>query len=280
VEQARRGRGGQNSGEGGGREMSSAQRQTPPERQSVPGRRFSGVVFLQLLNVLLQFLFAGQAREVELEHFQGPLGRLLARPQADQQAGDYAHVQRNRDAVAAGRQQMAATQNALEPAKKEFHGPAEAISQSYQFRVQVQAVSGQQQDFGPALTVGFAGIDLDDAQRLFEHGPAFGTAQVDDAVALDSVGAGGDADGTLLDHGPHGVVAYAADEAALGVDNVLEELVFGVAAVHDIQAIRLKRGPQFLDLRAVGAGHRGVGGYALEDVELQVHLQGAFVAAP
>ena len=89
--------------------MNSVQRQTPPERQSVPGRRFSGVVALQLLNVFLQFLLAGQAREVEREHFQGPLGRLLACPQADQQAGDEAYVQLNRDAVAAGRQQRAAT---------------------------------------------------------------------------------------------------------------------------------------------------------------------------
>ena len=67
--------------------MSIAQRQTPPS----PGRkgpRLFAVVSVQRIHVLLEFRFAGQTREVELEHFQGPLGRLLARPQADQQAGD------------------------------------------------------------------------------------------------------------------------------------------------------------------------------------------------
>jgi hypothetical protein len=58
--------------------MSSAQRQTPPDPKR-KGSRLFAVVFVQLLDVLLEFLFAGQAREVELEHFQGPLGRLFAR---------------------------------------------------------------------------------------------------------------------------------------------------------------------------------------------------------
>ena len=73
---------------------------------------------MQLVDMLLQFFFAGQAREVELKHFQRPLGRLFAGPQANQQAGDDAEVQLNRDAVGAGGQQMATAENALEPAKK------------------------------------------------------------------------------------------------------------------------------------------------------------------
>ena len=62
-------------------------------------------------------------------------------------------------------------------------------------------------------------------------------------VGFPSAGAGSGRDGAFLHHGPDGIVAEAADEIALGVDDVLEELVVGVAAVDDVEALRLQRGP-------------------------------------
>ena len=58
-----------------------------------------GVVFLQFGDVGQQFLFAGQAAEVEADHLVGPQRRLAARPEADQQAGDDRAVGLNLDAV-------------------------------------------------------------------------------------------------------------------------------------------------------------------------------------
>ncbi len=96
---------GRDSGGRGSREGTTFRRRSVQRRRAwdATGRRFSGIVSLQLVDVLLQFLFTGEAREVELEHLQGPFCRLLARPQADEQAGDDAQIQLDRDAVGARR---------------------------------------------------------------------------------------------------------------------------------------------------------------------------------
>src|SRR5208337_4493912 len=100
-----------------------AQQRTAQTTGAKQSRARSLVVF-QFLDVGLQFLPSGPATEVELKHLQGPLGRLLACPKADQQAGDDSQVDLDLHAVLVGCQQMAAAQNALEPAKKEFRLPA------------------------------------------------------------------------------------------------------------------------------------------------------------
>lgn len=110
-------------------------RKRPPASMNLPGgaqqrtaqttgakqSRARSLVVFQFLDVGLQFLPSGPAAEVELKHLQGPLGRLLACPKADQQAGDDSQVDLDLHAVLVGCQQMAAAQNALEPAKKEFY---------------------------------------------------------------------------------------------------------------------------------------------------------------
>ena len=96
----------------------------------------------ELADVLQQFVGRRQAAEVELQHFPGSLGRLLAGPQADEQAGDDAQVDLDGDAVLAGGQQMLATEDALEPAEEQLDGPAVAVAQSNQFGVEVEAIAG------------------------------------------------------------------------------------------------------------------------------------------
>jgi hypothetical protein len=72
----------------------------------------------------LQFLQAGPALQVELEHFPGPFGRLAAGPHDNQQAGDQGHVDLDGNTVGVGSQQVPTTEDAFEPAKKEFRLPA------------------------------------------------------------------------------------------------------------------------------------------------------------
>ena len=71
-----------------------------------------------------QFLFTGPAAEVEAQHLVGALGRFLARPQADEQAGDQRQVHLDFHPVGRGAQQVPAAQDAFEPAKKQFRLPA------------------------------------------------------------------------------------------------------------------------------------------------------------
>ena len=49
-----------------------------------------------------EFFGGRPTREVEAQHLEGTFGWLLARPQADQQAGDDAEVDLNGNAVLAG----------------------------------------------------------------------------------------------------------------------------------------------------------------------------------
>lgn len=89
-------------------------------RRTAPTLR---VVFLKGLDVGEQFFLRCPAAEVEAHHLVGASGRLAACPQADQQAGDDAQVQLDGDPVGAGREQMATTQNAFEPAEEQFRLP-------------------------------------------------------------------------------------------------------------------------------------------------------------
>ena len=89
------------------------------------------------------------------------------------------------------------------------------------------------------MSIRLAGLDLDDAQGLLEHGPTLGAAQPDHAVATDASGDGCRAQGAFFDHRPDGVITDPADEAAAGIDDVLEKLVVGIAAVDHIQPLGL-----------------------------------------
>ena len=136
-----------------------------------------------------QFRFAGQAREVELHHLPGSLGGLLARPQGDEQAGDESQVDLDFDAVVAGGQQVAATQNALEPTEEQFHRPTITVSEGHQFRRQIEAIGEQPQFFGAAIGLGAAHYDQ-------THGPlevvlvVAGTEFGQDDIADDACGGG------------------------------------------------------------------------------------------
>ncbi len=65
-------------------------------------RRLLGGVGVEFADVLQQFFDRSHAAEVELQHFPGPLGRLPAGPQTDEQTGDDAQVDLDGHAVLAG----------------------------------------------------------------------------------------------------------------------------------------------------------------------------------
>src|ERR1700693_2621333 len=76
-----------------------------------------------MLQMSHQFLFRGPAREVELQHLQSAKGWFAPGPQANEQTGNEGQVDLDRDAVQTVGQQMTTTEDALEPAKKEFRLP-------------------------------------------------------------------------------------------------------------------------------------------------------------
>ena len=148
-----------------------------------------------------QFRFAGPTLEVELDHLQGADAWFASRPEGDEQAGYHGQVDLNRDALLAERQQMTATQDALEPAKKQLHGPAKTVPQSDQFRREVETAGRQEQDVGTALCVRLAGIDFEDADGLLEDRAALGAAQPNEAIAADAGGLSRSRERTFLDDG-------------------------------------------------------------------------------
>src|SRR3954468_7497677 len=172
---------------------------------------------------------------------------------------------------------MLAAEDALEPAKKEFHGPAILVPEGDPGGIEFQPVAGQQQHLGAALAVALAGRDLDEVECLLEYAAADFAAEPNDAVAEDAGLAGVVGERTFFDDLEDGIVADTADEARFGIDDVLKELVLGVAAVDDVEPVRLQGGAEFFLFVAIAVGDRGITRDAPEDVKLQVELGGAML---
>lgn len=227
------------------------------------------------LQVGQQFMLVCPTLKIQPQHLEGSLVRLGAGPLDDQQTGDQGQVDLNGDAIVTGRQQMLAAEDALEPAEEKFDRPAILVAQGDPSGIEIDAVARQQQDFGATVAVGVAGGDLDNTERLLEDMAARFAAQPDDTVADDARLLGVVGEDAFLDEFEDGVVADAADEVRLGVDDVLEQLILGVTAIDDIEAIGLQGGAKFLFFVAVAVGDRGVTRYGFEDVEVEVELGGA-----
>src|SRR5262245_4157932 len=93
---------------------------------------------------------AGPALEVELNHVQGADARFATRPQTDEETGNHGQVDFHGDALRAVRQQMTATEDAFEPAEKQFHGPTKTVAQGNQLGSESEAAGHQQEDFRTA----------------------------------------------------------------------------------------------------------------------------------
>ena len=202
-----------------------------------------------------QFLFRGPVHEVELNHLQGANGWLPPYPETDEQTGDDGQVDLDRNAVLAVGQQMTATQDALEPAKEEFHRPAKTVAQGHQLGGQIEATGRQQKDFRTALGIGLADFDFHNPHWLLQDTAALGAAEPDDAVATNAGCSGCRRQRSFFDEGPDGVVADATDEVAAGSDAVLEELLLGIAAIDDVEPLGLQGRPHLLAFRVVASGH-------------------------
>src|SRR5207244_8192495 len=153
--------------------------------------------------------------------------------------------------------------------------PSIFVAEGEPGRVEVQPVAGQQQHLGLALTVGLAVRHLDETEFLLEDLAAGFAAEPNDAVAEDAGLPGVGRERTFLNNLVDRVVADTADKARFRVDDVLKELVLGVAAVDGVEASRLQGGAEFFLLIAIAVGDRGMTRDTPEDVEVQVEFGGA-----
>ena len=90
----------------------------------------------------MDFGFGVPAGEVEAEHFEQTFGRFSFGPEADEQGGDDRHVNLDGDAGAAVAEDLAAAEDALEPAETEFDLPALVVRDGDKFDSPVQVVGG------------------------------------------------------------------------------------------------------------------------------------------
>lgn len=130
------------------------------------GWKALGVGFLQGGEVGVEFRIADPAGEVELDRFEGPLGRFATSVKDDQEAHDQRGVHLQFDAVFAMRDQMSRPQHALEPAEEELDAPATAIGQRHQVGRQVESI-GRQPEF--ARTAAGLGLNDDQPQGLLRQ---------------------------------------------------------------------------------------------------------------
>ena len=110
---------------------------------------------------------------------------------------------------------------------------------------------------------------------MFQGGPALPATQGHDEIAADTRGLGGGRHGRFFERLPNGVVAKPADETTAAINDVLKELILGIAAVDDVETTGLERASQLRSFRGVAVGHGGVDGNPSEDVEVDMHLGGA-----
>src|SRR6185312_855944 len=127
-----------------------------------------------------------------------------------------------------------------EPAEKQLLFPTELVGQRQQFRRHLQATARQQQHLGTTLPIDLPRRHFQHTHRLSPRFLALLAAQPHNAVAANPGRPRRLTDRPLLDHLPDGVVANAAYELAAGVEDILEQLILGVAAVDDIETTLLQ----------------------------------------
>ena len=78
---------------------------------------------------------------------------------------------------------MLAAQNAFEPTEEKFDRPAILVAQRNPRGVEIQAIARQQKHFRPALAIGLAVRDFDDAQLLLEYRAALLATEPNHTIA-------------------------------------------------------------------------------------------------
>ncbi len=101
--------------------------------------------FFQAGQVGRELLVTDPAEQVELDRLEGPLGRLRAGADRDQQTDDQSRVHLQRDAVFLMRHQVSGAEHALQPTEKQFDRPAIAIGNGHQVGRQIKPVGDQPQ---------------------------------------------------------------------------------------------------------------------------------------
>src|SRR5271157_4951283 len=255
----------------------SAQQRTPRTEETKRSRARSVVLF-QLLDVGLQFLPASQATKVELNHLQSPLRWLFSCPEADQQAGDDPQVDLDLNPIHVVGEQMTAAQDAFEPAEKQLHRPSIFVAQGHQVRRQVQEIRDQDQNIRLAVGVEFVSLDLDDPHLLLEDVlVVIGAQAFHNDIADNARCPGFLRERSFLEHCVGDAVLHTRNEGGTSVHDVLEELVFLVAAIDNVHTTRLEHLSQLLAFGAAAMRNRDVGRDAPEHIEVDVHFGGTMV---
>ena len=98
--------------------------------KSLPISRSSPFVLsLEFCQVVHQFRFAGEAAEVEAEHFKCSLGRLASSPEVDEQARNHRTIALNGDAVGVVADQVRAAKELLEETEENLDCPSLLVDQ-------------------------------------------------------------------------------------------------------------------------------------------------------
>src|SRR5208282_4307725 len=193
-------------------------------------------------------------------------------------AGDDPQVDLDLHSVLVVGKQMTATQNAFEPAEKEFYCPSILVGQGHQFRRQIQPIGDQDQDVRFAIGVELVRLDRDDPHLLLDDVlVVISTQATYDDIAHHAGRLVRFGERSLFDHLIGNVVLHACDEGGTSVYDVLEKLELRVAAIDNVQPTGLEHLAQLLAFRATAVRDRDGCRNALEDVEVDVHLGSAMV---
>src|SRR5262249_10882063 len=155
--------------------------------------------------------------------------------------------------------------------------PAITISQSNQFRGQVEPVGQQPPGFQLTLVVG--ALDLDQPELMaLEFILMVGRAQpFQSLVAHDACLAVSRRKGALRLHRISAVVLDASDERRARFEDLSVEFVVEIAAINDVQTSRPKHRPEPIGLRAGRYGNGGIDRDAAEDVEVEMKLDSSML---
>src|SRR5271165_346223 len=254
-----------------------AQHRTPRPTGVMQSRAASTFLLFgssQSLQVSLHLLLGGPTKQVILQHLVRPLGWLPTGPQGNQEAGNQRHVGLDRHAIGAGRQQVAAAQDAFEPAEEKFHRPAVLVRQGHQVRIQVQLVGNQPKLLDTSVEPD--PFHHDQPDRLTKIVLVMGRPELRNHDIADDPGRLGLCrERPLLLHCKNGTVLDPGHKRRSRVEDLSKQLEAGVAAVDDVKPPRLEHGGQLIGLRARRWSYRGIGWDGGEDVEMKVELDAA-----
>jgi len=233
------------------------------------------------------------ALQITLQQKQQLLGRLAARVNHHQQAGDQRGVNLQRHAVLRFGKQVPAFYDAFEPAEKDLDLPAVMVQRHDLAGVQVEAVGEQNQFvfdwrfrrsgvfsalvFGIQIARGFdtpGGMDHAQFQRLFRVRTVFGE---DDTFVGDDAGRfRRAAERPRFERRVNRAAFDPRDQGALRAEDGAPDGARGIAAIDDVNRAGFDLQREDMALIGFAVTEFDVDGHVVEDVENHVRLERRF----